>query len=141
MSHSIHANRSQQFLLPPSIDEWLPASHPARFVADLVEQLDLKALGFKMSPGEEGRPHFAAELLLGVWLFGWMERIRSTRALEKACLRDVAFVWLTGNQHPDHNTLWRFFRDNKAALKKLFKHVVRTAAQTGGVGSPRANEA
>lgn len=121
-------------MLPPSMDEWVPASHPARFVADLVEELDLEALGFKTSPGEEGRPHFASELLLGVWLFGWMERIRSTRALEKACLRDVAFVWLTGNQHPDHNTLWRFFRDNKAALKTLFKHVVRAAAQTGLVG-------
>lgn len=121
-------------LLPPSVDDWLPESHPARFVADLVEELDLGGLGFRMSPGEEGRPHFAPELLLGVWLFGWMERIRSTRALEKACLRDVAFVWLTGNQHPDHNTLWRFFRDNKGALKTLFKHVVRAATQTGLIG-------
>jgi transposase len=134
MTHAIRANRAQRFLLPPSMDEWLPSSHPARFVSDLVEVLDLKALGFRMSPGEEGRPHFAAELLLSVWLFGWMDRIRSTRALERACLRDIAFVWLTGNLHPDHNTLWRFFRDNKQALKRLFKHVVRTATEMGLVG-------
>jgi transposase len=134
MSRAIRASREQQFLLPPSMDDWLPTSHPVRFVADLVEELDLEGLGFHQSPGEEGRPHFAPDLLLGVWLFGWMERIRSTRALERACLRDIAFVWLTGNLHPDHNTLWRFFRDNKSALKRLFKHVVRTAVEAGLVG-------
>lgn len=134
MSRAIHANRSQVFLLPPSLDDWVPPSHPARFVADVVEALDLDALGFRASPGDEGRPHFAAELLLGVWLYGWMERIRSSRALEKACQRDLAFVWLTSNLHPDHNTLWRFFRDNKKVLPKLFKRVVVIAAQAGLVG-------
>lgn len=134
MSRAIHANRTQVFLLPPSLDEWVPESHPARFVADLVEVLDLKALGFRDSPGDEGRPHFASELLLGVWLYGWMERVRSSRALEKACQRDLGFVWLTSNLHPDHNTLWRFFRDNKAAITKLFKRVVVVAAKAGLIG-------
>ena len=63
MSRAIRAPREQQFLLPPSMDDWLPTSHPARFVADLVDELDLDVLGFRMSPGEEGRPHFAPELL------------------------------------------------------------------------------
>jgi hypothetical protein len=76
MSRAIRASREQQFLLPPSMDDWLPTSHAVRFVADLVEELDLEGLGFHQSPGEEGRPHFAPDLLLGVWLFGWMERIR-----------------------------------------------------------------
>jgi transposase len=134
MSHAIHANRAQVFLLPPSLDDWLPKTHPARFIADLVDELDLAGLGFRMSPGEEGRPHFAAELLLSVWLYGWMERVRSSRALEKACQRDIAFVWLTSNLHPDHNTLWRFFRDNKKALKKLFSRVVLLAAEASLVG-------
>jgi hypothetical protein len=78
MSRAIRASREQQFLLPPSMDDWLPTSHAVRFVADLVEELDLEGLGFHQSPGEEGRPHFAPDLLLGVWLFGWMERIRSS---------------------------------------------------------------
>jgi transposase len=134
MSRAIHANRTQVFLLPPSLDEWVPETHPARFVADLVEALDLDALGFRASPGDEGRPHFASELLLGVWLYGWMERVRSSRALEKACQRDLGFVWLTSNLHPDHNTLWRFFRDNKKAITKLFKRVVVVAARAGLVG-------
>ena len=103
-------------------------------MADLVDAVDLQAHGFRMSPGEEGRPHFAAELLLGVWLYGWMERIRSTRALEKAIHTQMAFLWLTGLETPDHVTLWRFFRDNRAALRKLFKLVVKTAAKAGLVG-------
>jgi hypothetical protein len=74
------------------------------------------------------------ELLLGVWLYAWMERVRSSRAIEKACQRDIAFVWLTSNLHPDHNTIWRFFRDNKKVLKKLFVHVVRLAAEVELVG-------
>src|ERR687891_2020096 len=133
MSRARHADRSQVFLLPPSLDDWVPADHPVRFVADLVAALDLGSLGFR-APAAEGRRPFAAELLLGVWLFGWMERVRSTRALEKACLRDVAFLWLTGNQHPDHVTLWRFFSENKARLKPLFTRVVRLAAEAGLVG-------
>lgn len=130
----MRANREQRWLLPPSMDEWVASSHPVRFVAALVETLDLKKLGFHQSLGDEGRPHFAPELLLGVWLFGWMDRIRSSRGLEKACQRDIAFVWLTGNLRPDHVTLWRFFDANQAALKRLFKHVVRVAAEAGLVG-------
>jgi transposase len=134
VSRAIHANRKQVLLLPPSVDEWVSATHPARFVADLVEALDLPGLGFAESPGEEGRPHYATQLLLSVWLYGWMERVRSSRALEKACQRDLAFVWLTGNLRPDHNTLWRFFQANRKALTKLFKRVVIVAAKAGLVG-------
>jgi transposase len=134
MSHALRANYAQQFLLPPSLEDWVPPEHPVRFVRDLVDSLELNELGFRESKGEEGRPHYATELLLKVWLYGWMERVRSSRGLEKACLRDVAFLWLMGNHHPDHNTLWRFFRDNRKALRKLFKRVVQVAAQAGLVG-------
>ncbi len=134
MSHTIDAERRQLLLLPPSLDDWVPPEHPVRFVRDFVEALDLEELGFVREPGEAGRPHYADGLLLGVWLFGWMERIRSSRRLEKACLRDVAFMWLTGNLHPDHNTLWRFFKNNKRALRKLFAKVVRVSADAGLVG-------
>lgn len=122
-------------LMPPSLDDWVAAEHPVRFVRDFVESLDLVSLGFESSEAHEtGRPHYSPEMLLGVWLFGWMERTRSSRALEKACLRDVAYMWLTGNHRPDHNTLWRFFRNNKEALRNLFKQVVRMAADVGLVG-------
>jgi transposase len=134
MSRAIRANRSQRFLLPPDMDDWVGRDHPVRFVADLIDELDLEALGFRTSAGVEGRPHFAPELLLGVWLYGWMERIRSTRALEKALHTQIAFMWLAGGERPDHVTLWRFFNDNDKALRKLFKLVVKAAAKSGLVG-------
>jgi len=134
MSHTIRADRRQLFLLPPNVDDWIAAEHPVRFVRDLVDSLDLESLGLHEVPGEDGRPHYGPEMLLGIWLYGYMERIRSSRALERACLRDLAFIWLTGNHHPDHNTLWRFFSAQKAALRKLFKQTVRVAAKAGLIG-------
>jgi transposase len=105
-----------------------------RFVRDFVAALDLAELGIEEPDAEEGRPPYAPDLLLKVWLFGYMERIRSTRGLEKACLQVMPFLWLTGNLHPDHNTLWRFFKKNRKALPKLFQQLVKTAAKAGLVG-------
>lgn len=125
---------SQTFLLPPSLDDWVPKTHPARFVRDFVDALDLEALKIKQVVSDEGRPPYAVDLLLKVWLFGYMERIRSPRALEKACLDRMPFLWLTGNLHPDHNTLWRFFKLHHKALDKVFKRAVRVAADADLVG-------
>lgn len=122
------------FLLPPSLDDWVPAGHPVRFVRDLIDSVELGSLGIHETPGDDGRPHYAPQMLLGIWVYGYMERIRSSRALERACLRDLAFLWLTGNHHPDHNTLWRFFKAHKRALRELFKRVVRVASDAGLVG-------
>jgi transposase len=136
MTREIGRDDTQRFLLPPSLDDWVAPAHPVRFVVEFVESLDLEALGFRpgKEAGEPGRTPYSSSLLLSVWVFGWMERIRSSRGLEKACLRDVAFMWLTGNQHPDHNTLWRFFKDHKAALRKLFKQTVQLAVEAKLVG-------
>ena len=136
MGREIQRNEDQFFLLPPSLDEWVDRAHPVRFVAEFVAALDLRALGFRAAKETEepGRTPYASSMLLGVWLFGWMERVRSARALEKACVRDLAFLWLTGNHHPDHNTLWRFFRDHREALRRLFKQTVLLAVQARLVG-------
>ena len=134
VSHQLRPNYAQRFLLPPALDEWVPEDHPVRFVRDFVDTLDLRQFGIEESAGEEGRPAYAPDLLLKVWLFGYMERIRSTRGLEKACLQVMPFLWLTGNLHPDHNTLWRFFKRHRAALPKLFKQLVQTAAKAELIG-------
>lgn len=134
MSRVLRPNYAQRFLLPPALDEWVPARHPVRFVRDFVDALDLAELGIDEPEAEEGRPPYAPDLLLKVWLFGYMERIRSTRGLEKACLQVMPFLWLTGNLHPDHNTLWRFFKKNREALQKLFKRLVKMASGAGLVG-------
>jgi transposase len=134
MSQAIRANYDQIFLLPRALDEWVSAEHPARFIRDFVDELPLETLGLKTFPGKEGRPHYAPDMLLKVWLYGWMTRVRSCRGLEKACFESMPFIWLTGNNSPDHNTLWRFFRDNKKALRKLFKLVVQVAVKNDLVG-------
>ncbi len=120
--------------MPPALEDWVPADHPVRFVRDFVDALDLRQLGIEESAGDEGRPAYAPDLLLKIWLFGYMERIRSTRGLEKACLQVMPFLWLTGDMHPDHNTLSRFFQKHRAALPKLFKQLVQTAANAELVG-------
>ena len=86
MSISRKANRSQQFLLPPSLDELIPADDPVRFIADLVASLDLETLGFVDPPREaRGQPPFSCELLLSVWLYCYFRRVRSLRQMEAAC--------------------------------------------------------
>ena len=130
----IEADYNQQWFLPPRVEDWVPEGHPARFIREIVDGMDLEALGFARQLPVEGRPPYANELLLRVWLFGYWERIRSSRKLEKACRRDLAFIWLCGNHAPDHNTLWRFFRDNKKALRVVFKQTVRVAIEMNLVG-------
>src|SRR5580698_9810641 len=134
MTKPIAPDYGQQFLLPPALEDWVPKDHPARFLRELVEQLDLSALGFAMPVAVEGRPPYAPSLLLKIWLYGYFCRIRSTRKLENACTEQLPLVWLTGMMAPDHNSLWRFWRDNKKALRAIFKQTVHLAVGAGAVG-------
>jgi transposase len=122
-------NRTRMFLLPPSLDDFVPEDHPARFVAEFVDSLDLEALGISSTPEVEGRPSYPPQLLLNCWLYGFMTRQRSSRQLERACTENVAFMWLTGYERPDHNTLWRFYRRYREAMRGLFRQTVRLAVE------------
>ena len=134
MPREIGPGHERMFLFPPALDDWVSEDHPARFIRDFVECLDLDALGIKKRTSNRGRSSYSRELLLMVWVYGYMERIYSTRQLEKACRDQISLLWLTGNNAPDHNTLWRFWKKNRGALKRLFKHSVRLAAEAGMVG-------
>ena len=108
MAQPIAPDYGQQFLFPPALEDWVPADHPARFLREFVDQLDLSALGFAIASGSQGCPPYAPGLLLKIWLYGCFHRIRSTRKLEVACREHLSPVWLTGLIALDHNSLWRF---------------------------------
>lgn len=134
MGKDIRADFSQTFLLPPSLEDWVSSDHPARFIRDFISSIDLDSLGFHMPLCQTGRPPYSVELLLSVWLYGYMNRIRSTRDLERASREHISLLWLTGMQSPDHNTLWRFFKANKKALRQMFRQVVGVAYDSGLIG-------
>ena len=134
MRNEIYADYSKTFILPPSLEEWVPSTHPARFIREVVESFDLKGLGFKSRKSEEGRPSYSSNLLLKIWFYGLYNKITSTRDLENACMSHLPLIWLTGQNYPDHNTLWRFFRNNRKVIYKLFNKTVRLAIMNDLVG-------
>ena len=122
--------REQMWMLPPTLDELLPLNHPARFVGEFVGALDRgdwAELGVDIDGDVLGAPAYHPRALLSVWLYGFMTGVRSCRKLEAACRDQIPYLWLTGWQHPDHNTLWRFYRGHRQAMRKLFERTVRTA--------------
>jgi len=121
-------------LFPPALEDWVGGDHPVRFLREFVDQLDLGQLGFEVPTAREGRPPYHPNLLLKIWLYGYFFKLRSTRKLETACGEVVPLMWLAGLQAPDHNSLWRFWRDNRKAIKGVFKQTVHLAMQTGAVG-------
>jgi transposase len=127
-------NREQAWLLPPSLDDLLPEDHSARFVAAFVDGLDRNAwaeMEIDIDGDPLGAPAYDPQALLSVWLYGFMTGVRSSRKLEAACRDQIPFLWLTGWQHPDHNTLWRFYQAHRSAMRSLLKHTVRTAVEVG----------
>lgn len=127
-------NREQAWLLPPTLDELIPLDHPVRFVATFVDALDPVAwmeLGIGLDGEPVGAPAYHPRALLSVWLYGFMSRVRSSRKLEAACRDQLPYLWLTSWQHPDHNTLWRFYQEHRQAMRHLFKRTVRTAVKMG----------
>ena len=118
------------WLLPPSLGDLVPQDHPARFVAEFVDALsreDWMELGVEIAGDPLGAPAYHPRALLSVWLYGFMSNVRSCRKLEAACRDQIPCLWLTGCQYPDHNTLWRFYRDHRQGMRSLFKRTVRTA--------------
>ena len=134
MKREIRADYDTQYLFPPCVEDWVPSDHPARFIREFVEILDLRELGFKHPDSAEGGKVYAPDILLKAWLYGYIKKIRSTRGLEEACREHMSLVWLTGNHAPDHNTLWRFLDENSVAMKLVFKKAVRVALDAGLMG-------
>ncbi len=127
-------NREQAWLLPPTLDEMIPADHPVRFVAAFVDSLDGEMwkdleIGLEGDPMGAGAYHPRA--LLSIWVYGFMTGVRSNRKLEAACREQIPYMWLAGMQRPDHNTLWRFYMAHRDRMRVLLRRTVGTAVQAG----------
>src|SRR6266545_7101044 len=127
-------SRDRTWLFPPTLEELIPADHPARFVAAFVGELDRAAWAkLEIAPAGDplGGPAYDPRAVLCVWLYGFMTGVRSSRKLEGACRDQIPFLWLTGWEHPDHNTLWRFYQAHRQQMRELFRRTVRTAVSAG----------
>ena len=122
-------DRETGFLMPPSVEEWLPPRHLARFVVEVVSGLDLRAMIGSYRGSGEASYHPA--LLLGLIIYGYATGVFSSRQLERATYDSVAFRFIAANQHPDHDTIATFRRRFLQEIEKLFVHVLGVAREIG----------
>ena len=134
MVEAKRADYNQQRLFPRRMEDWVDERHPVRFIRDFVDALDLRELGFCEHRLLTGRPPYSTELKLKVWVYGYFNRIYSTRGLEKATYDDIGMLWLCGEHHPDHNVLWDFWNKNRKAVRRIFREVTHVARRMGRVG-------
>src|ERR1700739_3817760 len=129
MSNFRPIDRDTDFLLPPSVDEWLPERHLARFVVEVIAGLDLRAMtgSYRGSGGAAYHP----QLLLGIVFYGSATGVFSSRKLERATYDSVAFRFIAANQHPDHDTIAAFRRRFLKEIEGLFVDVLKIAREMG----------
>ena len=129
MSHFRLIDRDTGFLMPPSVDEWLPERHLARFVVEVIAGLDLRAMTGAYRGCGEASYHPA--LLLGILVYGYATGVFSSRKLERATYDSVAFRFIAANQHPDHDTIAAFRRRFLKEIEALFVQVLLLAREMG----------
>lgn len=125
----IPTNRAQQYLMPPSIQEWLPENHLARFVVDIVSQLDLQPLSETYAG--KGIKAYHPEILLSLLFYGYATGIFSSRKIERATYDSVAFRFIAADTHPDHDTIATFRKRFLDQLKPLFLQILMLAREMG----------
>jgi transposase len=122
--------RSQLNLLPASLDEYVDAENPVRVVDVFIEELDLTTLGF-LGPATTGRPAYHPATLLKIYLYGYLNRIQSSRRLEREANRNVELMWLTGRLAPDFKTIADFRKDNGPAIQAVCTRFIAICGQIG----------
>jgi transposase len=127
-------SRQQITLFPVSLDDAVGPENEVRLIDVFVESLKLEEFGFKTEFIENGRPAYHPADLLKLYIYGYLNRVRSSRQLEKECKRNIEAMWLLKNLRPDHNTISNFRRDNPKAIKMVFKETVRIAKYFNLIG-------
>src|SRR5437588_10772013 len=129
MSNFRQVDRETGFLLPPSVDEWLPEKHLARFVVEVIDGMDLRAMSG--SYRGSGSASYHPRMLVGILVYGYATGIFSSRKLERATYDSVAFRFIAANDHPDHDTIAAFRRRFLKEIEALFVKVLLLAREMG----------
>src|SRR5713226_2839844 len=129
MSNFRPIDRDTGFLLPPSVDEWLPEKHLARFVVEVIDGLDVRAMSG--SYRGSGSASYHPALLLGLLVYGYATGVFSSRKLERATYDSVAFRFIAANEHPDHDTIATFRRRFLKEIEGLFVRLLELAREMG----------
>jgi transposase len=127
-------DRHQTHLFPVSIEESVEQDNEVRVIDLFVESLPLKEFGFDMDFIENGRPAYHPSDLLKLYIYGYLNKMRSSRDLEKECKRNIEVMWLLKGLQPDHNTISNFRSDNPKAIKKVFRATVQIAKHFNLIG-------
>ncbi len=118
-------DRRQSWLLPETLDDYVADDNPVRVVEAFIGELDLAALGFAgMMPASTGRPAYHPSTLLKIYLYGYLNRVQSSRRREREAQRNVELMWLTGRLAPDFKAIANFRRDNGHALRAVCRQFV-----------------
>src|SRR5215213_1597162 len=118
-------DRRQPALLPHSLEDYVGEENPVRVIEVFIDELDLAALGFSgMTPAATGRPAYHPSVLLKVYLYGYLNRIQSSRRLERETQRNVEVMWLTERLMPDFKTIANFRKDNGKAIRRVCSQFV-----------------
>jgi len=124
--------RDQSVLFPERLDDWIAEDNPVRAVDAFVEELDFSALGFDgAEPADTGRPAYHPGTLLRIYIYGYLNRLQSSRRLEREAQRNVELMWLTGRLAPDFKTIADFRRDNGPAIRKVCARFVELCRSIG----------
>src|SRR4051794_7292369 len=129
----LSCDRDQAMLLPVSVADWLPEGHLARFVVEVVERLELSAFYAVYRVDGSGRPAHDPGMMVALVLYSYAVGVRSSRAIERRCVEDVACRFVAANRAPDHVTINRFRGRHQDALSGLFADVLALCAQAGVV--------
>src|SRR5215472_5259730 len=130
MTHIAGHDRAQILLLPEALDDYVGHDNPVRFIDAFVDGLDLAAAGFiRQTPKSTGRPGYAPTDLLKLYIYGYLNRMRSSRRLEAETHRNVEVIWLLRQLKPDFKTIADFRRDNRKAFRLIFRQFVLLCRQ------------
>jgi len=136
MPHLQGVHRGAVMLFPPSLDDYIAADNPVRFIDVFVDQLDLQALGFeRVVAAVEGRPAYHPADLLKLYVYGYLNRVRSSRCLERETQRNLEVMWLLKQLTPDHKTIADFRKVHGDALRHVcqaFVHLCKALELFGG---------